>query len=76
MGDTGWRKQGRTIEGSALDPSGDLVWVADYKAEGEFPAFRMMWADPTHLGPAYNVMADTADFRLKLVHAFISTLDD
>ena len=64
------------VEASALDPDGDLVWVADNGTEGGMPVFHMMWADPSDLGPSYNVNGATADFRRKLVHAFITATAD
>jgi hypothetical protein len=36
----------------------------------------MRWADPSDLGPFYGVTANTADFRLKLVHAYITAVAD
>ena len=65
---------GRIIEASALDPSGDLVWLAASGTEEGLSAFSMTWADPSDLGPAYTVWADSADLRRKLVHAFITVV--
>ena len=70
-------REGWILDGSAVDPNSDLVWVAshwmaDYGAAGELPVFEMVWADPSDLGPSYSVFGNTADFRRKLVQAFIT----
>lgn len=70
-------REGWILDGSALDPNSDLVWLADhwmadYGAEGELPVFQMIWFDPSDLGPSYSVFGNTADFRRKLVQAFIN----
>jgi hypothetical protein len=67
-------EEGRIIEASDLDASDDLVWVTENRTEGGTTAFGMTWADPSDLGPSYSVMGDTADFRIELVHAFISAV--
>lgn len=69
-------EEGRIVEASALDPNGDLVWqvVTDPDIGDGVGTFRMTWADPADLGPGYTVIGDTADFRLKLVHAFITAV--
>ena len=69
-------EEGRIVEASDLDPSDDLVWVAENRTEGGTTTFGMTWADPSDLGPSYSVTGDTADFRLKLVHAFIGAVGD
>lgn len=69
-------EEGRIVEASALDPNGELVWqvITDPDIGEGIPAFHMTWANPSDLGPVYTVASDTADFRHKLVHAFIEAV--
>jgi hypothetical protein len=58
-----------TVEASALDPTSDLLWVASTQAEGM--PFRISWAEPFASDAMFSVAAETAEFRVALMHAFI-----
>lgn len=63
---------GWNIEASAVDPDDDLIWMAFGPApEDEFEVFGLLWADPDGSW-RFVAVADTAAFRVKLVHAFIA----
>jgi hypothetical protein len=55
------------IEASAVDPDSDLLWMAGGDEEG----FGLIWAasDGSWL---FYASADTAEVRVKLIHAFIT----
>lgn len=71
------QEEGWIIEASAIDPNDDLVWMVmtDPETEDGVPAFHIWWAEPVAGGDIYALSGDTADFRLKLVHAFVSAID-
>ena len=62
-----YEAEGWTIEATALDPAGDLLWGAANRGV----LFGAMWADPAGSW-MFAVQADTAESRVKLVHAFIT----
>lgn len=63
--------EGWNIEGFAVDPDSELIWVAAGPApEDEFDVFALLWADPDG-SFRFFALADTADSRTKLVHAFV-----
>lgn len=64
--------EGNTIEATALDPNSDLLWMAYTR---DLETFTLGWADPDGSWLFYAT-GDTADFRIKLVDAFISTVGD
>lgn len=66
-----------TVEASALDPNGDLMWavISDEETQDGIPAFYMVWAEPNGSWFFY-LSGDSADFRVKLVHAFSSAVGD
>ena len=68
---------GWTIEESVLDPEADLVWVlASDRAPGEgTPMYVAMWGEPKSTGAFFSLVADTADFRTKLVEAFVTAVE-
>lgn len=54
----------------ALDPDGELIWIAAGPApENQVDVFALVWADPEGSWRFFAV-ADTAEFRTELVHAF------
>jgi hypothetical protein len=59
--------EGWTIEATALDPNSDLLWMAGTNEV----LYGVMWADPDGSW-VFAVQADTAESRVKLVHAFIT----
>jgi hypothetical protein len=59
--------EGLTVEASALDPNGDLVWVASTDTE----TFGLLWADPDGSW-VFNLAGDSAEFRVRLIQAFIT----
>ncbi len=63
--------EGWNIEGFAVEPDSELIWVAAGPApEDEVDAFAVLWADPDGSW-RFHALADTAEFRTKLVHAFV-----
>jgi hypothetical protein len=63
-----------TVELSALDLDGDLVWAATkelWEAEPAGTAYMMTWARPDGSW-AFHIQADSAAGRMELVHAFIT----
>jgi hypothetical protein len=63
---------GDTVEASNLESSGGLVWVAVTETETDdgVPAYHLMWTEPD--GSWFlHLIADSPEFRVKLVHAFI-----
>jgi hypothetical protein len=63
---------GGNIEASAGDPDGDLIWMAfGPSPEDEFESFALWWADPDGSW-GFLAVADTAEVRIELVHAFIT----
>jgi hypothetical protein len=64
--------EGWNIEAHAVDPGSDLIWMAiGPSPEDEFEVFGLSWADPDGSWRFFAV-ADTAEFRVELVHAFIT----
>lgn len=62
------KAEGATIEASALDPEGELLWMEFNHGE---QTFSLEWADPA--GPwAFIASGDTIEFRTQLIEAFIS----
>jgi hypothetical protein len=65
---------GWSIEGHAVDPESELIWMAIGPApDDEFEVFGFLWAN---LGGSWRfvAVADTAEFRINLVHAFITAV--
>lgn len=62
-----YEAEGITVEASALDPNGHLVWVAATDDEN----YALMWADPEGSW-IFSIQGDSAQFRTKMVHAFIT----
>lgn len=64
--------EGWNVEGQAVDPDSDLIWMAAGPApEDEFDVFALVWADPGGSWRFFAV-ADTAEFRVELVDAFVT----
>jgi hypothetical protein len=64
--------EGWNLEAHAVDPDSDLLWMATGPApEDEFDVFTLWWADPDGSWRFFAV-ADTAEFRVKLVNAFMT----
>jgi hypothetical protein len=63
---------GWIIEGHAIDPDGDLIWMAlGPSPEDKFEVFVVSWAEPDGSWVFFAV-ADTAESRVKLVDAFVT----
>jgi len=64
-----------TVEASAVDPDGDLVWavVTDQETEDGIPAYHLVWADPDGSWIFYAT-GDTAEFRVSLIQAFVDAV--
>jgi hypothetical protein len=68
-----------TVEASALDLDGDLVWIAasevwegpDLPPDQQGTVYTMIWAQPDGSW-AFHIQADSAAGRVQLVHAFIT----
>ena len=68
-------EEGAAVEGSGLDPSGDLVWVRGSFADegGAGLVFIMVWGEPDG-DWAFNVSAASAEMRDAIVEAFVAAL--
>jgi hypothetical protein len=59
--------EGNTIEATALDPNTDLLWM-EFTRDRQ--TFTFAWADP-HGAWLFYATGHTAEFRTRLIHAFI-----
>lgn len=72
---------GATVEASAIDPTGDLVWVATSAVFQDLsedpprggPIYMVSWAKPNGSW-AFSLQADSEAGRVALVHAFVTAV--
>ncbi len=63
---------GDTVEATNLQTDGDLVWAAVTETETDdgVPAYHLIWTEPDGSW-FFHLIADSPEFRVKLVDAFI-----
>jgi hypothetical protein len=65
-----YEAEGMTVEGSALDPNGTLVWVAATDGDG----YAAVWAEPDGAW-IFSLQGDSPEFRTEMIDALTTTVE-